>query len=72
MRIEQVEILGKRLHQFAEAFQAACIEGDGFEAYLIIGRLSQTIPELKVVARTVHENATEIMTTAELMDIHPS
>ena len=51
MVIERIEILSKKLHEFAEMFDASCKAGDGFEAAVIIGRLTQTIPELKAVAK---------------------
>jgi hypothetical protein len=55
MLTEEIEEHGKQLHQFAEMFEIACKTGDGFEASVVVGRIIQVIPELRVLAKTINE-----------------
>ncbi len=54
-QVERIEILGKRLHQFAEAFEMACKAGDALGVSEIIGCISQIIPQLRILAKTIHD-----------------
>lgn len=52
---EAIATYGKRLHEFAEMFEAACKAGDGFEAMKIIGRIAQSLPAMELIAKDAHE-----------------
>lgn len=48
--MDEIEELGKKIHQFAELFEMCCKLGDGYDAAIIIGRLQGIMPELKEMA----------------------
>ncbi len=55
MSVEEIEELGKKIHQLAEEFETACKMADGFEAHYIIGKLQSVIFSLKTTAVRCHE-----------------
>lgn len=51
MMVQEIEELGKKIHQLAEEYEVACKAGDGFQAYLVIGELSMLTFSLKVMGK---------------------
>ena len=55
MLVEEVEELGKKMHQLAEEYETACKAGDGFQAYFVLGQLRNMIFPLMVMGKRCHE-----------------
>ena len=54
MIIEEIEQLGKQMHQLAEEYEASCKMGDGFEVHVVIGKLHALIPPLRAMGKKCH------------------
>lgn len=54
MLVEEIEELGKKIHQLAEEYETACKSGDGLQAYFVIGKLQMLIFLLKVMGTRCH------------------